>query len=160
MMTAEHLAPTREARLSKHRRPQHATTFLLLLCALSGHSGPLLADTQTDPDSASVKLAWSTDSVGPARFVSVHGRRAAVFGYSEDGLEVWAYPFQILSSYKLSFLAQGTTTAINGQSLLRRIIYSPEAVTRIYAGPDFIVRENIFVPLEEPGAIIRYEVAS
>src|SRR5437660_12827589 len=78
MMTAEHLASTREARLSKDRRPQHATTFLLLLCALSGHSGPLLADTQTDPDSASVKLAWSADSVGPARFVSVHGRRAAV----------------------------------------------------------------------------------
>jgi glycogen debranching enzyme len=160
MMTAEHLASTREARLSKDRRPQHVTTFLLLLCALGGHSGPLLADTQTDPDSASVKLAWSTDSVGPARFVSVHGRRAAVFGYSEDGLEVWAYPFQILSSFKLSFGAQGTTTAIDGQSLLRRIIYSPEAVTRIYAGPDFIVREKIFVPLEEPGAIIRYEVAS
>lgn len=106
------------------------------------------------------KLAWSTDSVGPTRFVSVHGRRAAIFGYSEDGLEVWAYPFQIVSSVKVSFRPLGTTTEIDDERILRRIIYSPEAVTRIYAGPDFIVKEKLFVPLGEPGAIIRYEVAS
>jgi glycogen debranching enzyme len=106
------------------------------------------------------RLRWSTDSVGPARFVSAHGRRAAVFGYSQDGLEVWAYPFQIISSYKVSFHSQGTATAIDGQNVLRRIIYSPEAVTRIYTGPDFIVRERIFVPVDEPGAIMRYEVES
>src|ERR1019366_9554987 len=97
---------------------------------------------------------------GPRRFISVHGRRAAIFGYSEDGLEVWAYPLQILSSSSVTFRQQGATTGIDGQTLLRRIIYSPEAVTRIYAGPDFIVREKLFVPLDEPGAIIRYEVES
>jgi hypothetical protein len=32
-------------------------------------------------------------------------------------------------------------------------------VTRIYAGPDFIVRENIFAPLDVPGTLVSYEVA-
>ena len=84
--------------------------------------GAQTTDTLTD-------LAWSTDSTQPARFVSVHGRRSAAFGYSQEGLEVWAYPFQIVSSYKVAFRPQGTTTVLEGQGLLRRIIYSPEAVS-------------------------------
>jgi glycogen debranching enzyme len=123
-----------------------------------------------DPGDPAVfgRFAWSTDSTGPRRFISVHGRRGAIFGYSqgdsgadsEDGLEVWAYPLQVLRSFGVTFREQGVTTGTAGQTLLRRIIYSPEAVTRVYTGPDFIVRERLFVPLEEPGAIIRYEVDS
>ena len=60
----------------------------------------------------------------------------------------------------VSFRHQGETTWIDGQTILRRIIYSPEAVTRIYAGSDFIIRERLFVPLDEPGAIIAYETES
>jgi len=111
-------------------------------------------------------LRWSTDSTGPRRFISVHGRRAAIFGYPQgsqsdyfaDGLEMWVYPVQIFRSYHVTFRSEGTTTGIDGQTILRRIISSPEAVTRVYAGPDFIVREKLFVPLEEPGAIISYDV--
>jgi glycogen debranching enzyme len=109
-------------------------------------------------------LSWSTDSTGPRRFVSVHGRRAAIFGYSQEvagdngGLEVWAYPVQILSSYGVAFRHEEETTAIDGETILRRIVYSPEAVTRIYVGPDFIVREKLFVPADEPGGTITYEV--
>ncbi len=118
-------------------------------------------DAQTETNSAAFsKLAWTTESTGPRRFISVHGRRAAIFGYSEDGLEVWTYPVQILSGYAVTFRHQGTTTGIDGQTVLRRITYSPEAVTRVYAGPDFIVREKLFVPLDKPGVIIRYEVDS
>src|ERR1700722_10567793 len=118
-------------------------------------------EAQTGTDSVTFgKLAWTTDSTGPRRFISVHGRRAAIFGYSEDGLEVWTYPVQILSGYAVTFRPQGTTTGIDSQTLLRRVIYSPEAVTRVYAGTDFIVREKLFVPLDEPGVIVRYEVDS
>jgi glycogen debranching enzyme len=120
----------------------------------------LSATASVQSENTLSRVQWSTDSVGPARFVSAHGRRAAVFGYSQNGLEVWVYPFQIVSSYRVGFHSQGTATAVDGQNLLRRIIYSPEAITRIYAGPDFIVRERIFVPIDEPGAIIRYEVES
>ena len=149
----------RFGKLKVHLR-QHAKAVLLSLCVLIACSHRLTAQTEADTDRAFRGLSWSTDSTGPRRFISVHGRRAAIFGYSEDGLEVWAYPVQILSSFSVSFRQQGATTGIDGQTLLRRIIDSPEAVTRIYAGPDFIVREKLFVPLDEPGAIIRYEVES
>jgi glycogen debranching enzyme len=136
-----------------------AVVVLLALGTLLAYSDQIAAQGSRDSE-AIARLTWSTDSIGPRRFVSVHGRRAAIFGYSEDGLEVWAYPVEILSSYGVTFREPGATTGMDGQTLLRRIIYSPAAVTRIYAGPDFIIREKLFVPLEEPGAVIRYEVES
>jgi glycogen debranching enzyme len=139
----------------------------LFLCALIESIG-LYGQSQTGVRRDAGNLAWNTDSTGPRRFISVHGRRAALFGYpqgytrdySATGLEVWAYPLQILQSYGVAFRQQGVTTSIDGETILRRILYSPEAVTRVYAGPDFIVREKLFVPLDEPGAMIRYEVES
>jgi glycogen debranching enzyme len=145
---------------SKDRLSQHAKIVVFLLCVFIARSPRLGAQTQTDAVRAFRGLSWSTDSTAPQRFIAVHGRRAAIFGYSEGGLEVWTYPVQILSSFSVAFRQQGATTAIDGQTLLRRIIYSPEAVTRIYAGPDFIIREKLFVPLDEPGAIILYETES
>jgi glycogen debranching enzyme len=136
-----------------------ALVVLLVLGARLPSAGQVAAQGSADSERFG-RLGWSTDSTGPRRFVSVHGRRAAIFGYSQDGLEAWAYPVQILSAYGVTFREPGATTGIDGQTLLRRIIYSPEIVTRIYAGPDFMVREKLFVPLEEPGAVIRYEVES
>ena len=103
-------------------------------------------------------LSWSSDSGPAGRFLAVHGRRSATFGYSENGLESWAYPVQILTSFGVSFRRPQAVDAIEGQTLLRRIVYSPEAVTRIYVGPDFVVREKIFVPLEQASTLISYEV--
>jgi glycogen debranching enzyme len=108
--------------------------------------------------SSTEPLAWSTDSVGPRRFIAVPGHRALISGYSNQGLEVWAYPLQILEGYNPSFRVEGTSSEINGLSILRRIVHTPESVTRIYAGPDFIVRERLFVPLDQAGAIITYDV--
>lgn len=143
---------------------QRAKTAFLSLFVLIAGSGWLAAQSPADTEHSLSKLAWSTDSTGPRRFVSVHGRRAAIFGYSQaysdDGLEVWVYPVQILSGFRAAFRQQDTTSWIDSQTILRRIIYSPESVTRIYAGPDFIVREKLFVPLDETGAIISYEVQS
>ena len=79
-------------------------------------------------------------------------------GYPQSGLEVWGYPFQILSDYQVAFRPSGATSALDGRLLLRRIDYSPESVTRIYIGPDFLVREKLFVPLDQAAAIIDYEV--
>jgi glycogen debranching enzyme len=149
---------------SRSRRKQAISAALLLLSLISFLQ---LVAGETRPEDPNLSnLAWSTDVTGPRRFVSVHGRRAAVFGYSQDaspgypeeGLEIWAYPVQILSSYRVAFRQAGQASTIDGQTILRRILYSPEAVTRIYVGPDFVIRERIFVPLDEPGAIIAYEV--
>ena len=84
--------------------------------------------------SMSDQFALSTDSVGPRRFVAVHGRRSIIMGYPETGLEVWAYPLQILSDYRIGFRSQGATSETDGRRLLRRIIYRPDSVTRVYIG--------------------------
>lgn len=79
-------------------------------------------------------------------------------GYPSQGLEVWGYPFQMLSGYRVGFRPVGTTTEADGRALLRRVDYRPESVIRTYIGPNYLVREKIFVPLDQPAAIVSYEV--
>jgi glycogen debranching enzyme len=105
-------------------------------------------------------LAFDTEALSPHRFLAVHGRRASIDGYAMGGLEVWAYPFEVLSGYRVAFREQGTTTPIDGQDVLGRVTYQPDSVTRTYLGPDFIVRERLFVPLDRAGAILTYQVES
>ncbi len=64
-------------------------------------------------------------------------------GYASSGLELWAYPLQLISGYELGFRPAGDTTETAGSLLLRRVTYDPEAITRTYIGPDFIVRERL-----------------
>ena len=134
----------------------HAALVTLLCLALFSRA----ALAQATPNPPEETLALNTTSVAPLRFVAAHGRRALISGYAASGLEVWAYPFEILNDYHVSFRPAGTTTAIDGSTILRRITYKPDSITRVYLGPDFIVRETLFVPLNEPGAILTYSVQS
>ncbi len=104
------------------------------------------------------QLPFDTDSVAPQRFVAVHGEKAVVMGYASGGLELWAYPLQLISGYELGFRPAGQTTEVSGSALLRRTTYEPEAVTRTYIGPDFIVRERLFVPVHEQAIFVTYTV--
>ncbi len=79
-------------------------------------------------------------------------------GYSGSGLEAWAYPFQIFSNYRIQFLPGGSGSAIDGLAVLRRIEYRPEEIVRTYDGPDFEVREHLFVPRDRPGVVLSYDV--
>jgi glycogen debranching enzyme len=129
-------------------RPAHFAFFTLLcLFALLG----------TAHAHAAEPLTWSVEG-SPARFVAVHGRRSAIFGYSENGLEVWGYPLQLVDAFNIAFRPQDATTETDGRRVLRRIDYRPDSVTRIYVGPDYVVREKLFVPIDAPGAILSYQV--
>ena len=118
--------------------------FLLLLCL----------------PPAQAQLSFDTVSVAPQRFVAAHGQKAVIMGYASSGLEIWAYPVQLISGYEIGFRSAGQTTEVAGTELLRRITYHPEAITRTYIGPGFIVRERLFVPLHEPAAFVTYTVDS
>ena len=107
---------------------------------------------------AFAQLSFNTNSVAPERFIAAHGRKAIIMGYASSGLEAWAYPLQLISGYELGFRSTGDTTETNGSTLLRRVTYEPEAITRTYIGPDFIVRERLFVPLNEPAILLTYTV--
>ena len=63
------------------------------------------------------QLSFQTDSVAPERFVAAHGRKAIVMGYASSGLELWAYPLQLISGYELGFRPAGDTTEISGVGL-------------------------------------------
>jgi glycogen debranching enzyme len=142
-------------------RPSAARVTLSgMLLGLSLWIGPAKADSQQLAHDASLsdKLALNTDSVGPMRFVAAHGRRAVVMGYPAAGLEVWGYPFQILADYQVGFTRAGASVELDGRLLLRDISYRPDSVTRTYIGPDFLVREKLFVPLDQAAAVITYEV--
>jgi glycogen debranching enzyme len=134
---------------------------ILIWLALCAALSPLQAQqSDTISQSFSDRLSLSTNSVGPSRFVAVHSRRSAIMGYPEHGLEIWGYPFQILSNYQIGFKSDGATTESDGQAFLRRIDYRPDSITRIYIGPDYIVREKLFVPLDRAAAVLSYEVES
>ena len=110
------------------------------------------------PSTAPAQHSFDTDSVAPERFVAVHGRKAVVMGYAAAGLELWAYPLEIASGYELGFRAAGNATEINASTLLRRITYEPDAVVRTYVGPDFVIREQLFVPLNDAAILFTYSV--
>lgn len=106
--------------------------------------------------SASAPPAWTVE--GGGRFLAVHGERALVMGYPQAGLEVWAYPLQLLSGYRLRFREPGRVEPLEAAALLTRVEHRASEVVRVYSGPDFVVRERLFVPLHEAAAVITYEV--
>ncbi len=130
---------------------QASFCLLFLLNALHGDARQLGRFTASD-------VASMSESTDPNHFVAVHGRRALVMGYPVNGLEVWAYPFQILSNYQIGFRAAGATAVREGRLLLREVDYRPDSVTRTYIGPDYLVREKLFVPLDESAVVITYQV--
>ncbi len=125
--------------------------FILLLAV----SLPLRSFAQSSIDAAPV---LTTDAVEPARFAAAHGQRALIMGYSGMGLEAWAYPFQLFRNYRIQFLPLGVDDTVNGETVLRLIEYRPGEIVRVYVGSDFEVREHWFVPLDQPGVILTYEV--
>jgi len=135
---------------------------ILLPCLLVGLMSQAAMAAVPNPATAIVpeSLSLTTDAVAPRRFIAVHGRRALLDGYASSGLEVWAYPVQLIRNYEIGFRPQGATSEIPGATILRRIVYRPDEITRIYIGPNFIVRERLFVPLKAPGAMIAYSVES
>jgi glycogen debranching enzyme len=120
----------------------------------------LLGLIACSPAAVFAQQSFHTDSVGPQRFIAAHGRKAVVMGYASSGLELWTYPLQIVSGYDLGFRSAGYTTEIKASNLLREVTYEPEAIIRTYIGPDFIVREKLFVPLNEAAILLTYTVES
>jgi glycogen debranching enzyme len=130
----------------------------LLYCLSLGLLAPAATCLASPPDDVSDRLAIRTESVGPQHFLAVHGRRSLIQGYTGAGLEVWAYPFQILQGYRPAFREKGSTSLIDASTLLRSIRYAPDTIVRTYVGQDFVVRETLFVPRDKPAAFITYSV--
>jgi glycogen debranching enzyme len=89
-------------------------------------------------------------------FLPVVGTRAGLFGNETGRLEAWVYPLKIFRAFHLTFHVGGR--ALPAESLARTLMVRPESATLIYVGDSFRVKETLFVPVQEPGAVIVLEV--
>ena len=89
-------------------------------------------------------------------FLPIVGMRAGLLGNESGQMEGWVYPLKIFRSFHLTFHMDGR--ALPAESLSRTLIVRPESATLVYAGDNFSVRETLFVPVHEPGAVILLDV--
>ena len=92
----------------------------------------------------------------PLEFLSAVGTRAALFGNESGNFEAWVYPLKILRDFHLRFHVDGRI--IPAESLARTVSVRPESSTFLYASDTFQVRETLFVPVSEPGAVVLIEI--
>jgi glycogen debranching enzyme len=130
-------------------RSFQAAKAMVLVCACLFASHVVYA---TEPEQ-SLELSRP---VRPWEFVSALGTRAALLGREQGTLEAWVYPLKILSDFRLQFKVDGTV--ITAEALARTLIVRPESTTIVYTGDSYSVRETLFVPVHEPGAIIAVQV--
>lgn len=119
----------------------------LLMCSL------MCSELFAVPPGQSLELSRP---VRPWEFVSATGTRAALLGNEQGIIEAWVYPLKILGNFHLRFHVDGV--AQPAEMLARTLIVRPESTTIVYVGDNFSVRETLFVPVHEPGAIIAFEV--
>lgn len=89
-------------------------------------------------------------------FLPVVGARAGLFGRESGRFEAWVYPLKILRDFHLTFHLGGR--ALPAESLARTLTVRPESATLVYVGDSFRVRETLFVPVHEAGAVILLDV--
>ena len=128
---------------------------LLLLSSFNSAQESHSAASATEPEAASDLPVWSTTLTHPNRYISAHGIRGFAGGYSEDGLEFWSFPLQLVSGYHLSFVLP-KAPSISAIAMLTSVEIDPLGVTRIYTAPDFRVRERIATHAKDPGVLVRF----
>jgi glycogen debranching enzyme len=95
-------------------------------------------------------------TVRPWEFLPVTGTRAGLFGNEAGRFEAWVYPLKIFREFHLTFHVGDR--ALPAESLARTLTVHPESVSILYAGDSFRVRETLFVPVHEAGAVILFDV--
>ncbi len=89
-------------------------------------------------------------------FLCAVGTRAGIFGNESGRVEAWVYPLKIFRDFHLRFRTEGKI--LDADSLARTVTVHPESTTILYTGDTFSVKETFFVPVNEPGAIIQFEI--
>ncbi|MBV9623215.1 MAG: hypothetical protein JOZ14_04465 [Acidobacteria bacterium] len=95
-------------------------------------------------------------SARPWEFFCATGSRAGLFGDEAGNVEAWVYPLKILRNFGVRFLVESRT--MPAESLARTVEIRPGESSILYSGDTFSVKETFFVPREQPGAVIVFEV--
>src|SRR5580658_1288760 len=140
-----------KARLAPFRRWMQPMLVPLVASLFASTISIASAQTLNEP-SHSLELSRS---VRPWEFLPLVGRRAALFGDESGHMEAWVYPLKFLREFHLQFHEGGRV--VPAESLARTVIVHPEWSTIVYSGDTFTVRETLFVPVNEPGAVIVFD---
>lgn len=97
-----------------------------------------------------------TRTIRSWEFLPVVGTRAGLFGNESGRFEAWVYPLKIFRDFHLIFHVDDR--ALPADSLTRTLTVRPESASILYAGDSFRVRETLCIPIDEPGAVILFEV--
>jgi len=89
-------------------------------------------------------------------FLPVVGQRAGLFGNEAGTFEAWVYPIKILRDLHLTFHVDGRL--VPAETLARTVTVRPESASILYSSDTFSVRETLFVPVHEQGAVILLDV--
>jgi len=89
-------------------------------------------------------------------FVDAVGPKAGLFGNEQGTLEAFVYPLKVFRDFRLVFHSGGHE--IPSANVARRIISVPGFYTIVYTGDDFRVSEQLSVPRDSSGALIRLEI--
>jgi glycogen debranching enzyme len=137
---------------SRRSRPSAQSGFvdLALLSLLLLIFPAFLPAQQNDP---TLQLSRT---VRTWEFLPVVGTRAGLFGDESGRMEAWVYPLKIFRELHLTF--HSGDRALPAESLSRTLVVRPESATLLYAGDSFRVRETLFVPVHEQGAIIQFDI--
>jgi glycogen debranching enzyme len=108
------------------------------------------------PDNDQPSTLELTRPVRTWEFLSAVGTRAGIFGNESGRVEAWVYPLKIFRGFHLRFRTEGKV--LDADSLARTVTVHPESTTILYTGDTFSVKETFFVPVNEPGAIIQFEI--
>jgi Glycosyl-hydrolase family 116, catalytic region len=159
----------RGGRLVRKLLQSVASILLLLNCASASFAGGKSQSSNPQPAEASVGiprfdipdsgLAWESPAQ-PFKYFDATGRQAAIFGKQDGQFEAWIYPIKVLHGFRLEFQQDGMVEPVRGEACLQEVITRPESTTLVYAHPLFTVRQIIWVPRDEPTALMFFDVDS
>ncbi|HWC15674.1 MAG TPA: amylo-alpha-1,6-glucosidase [Terriglobales bacterium] len=92
----------------------------------------------------------------PWEFLDAVGSRSGLLGNESGHFEAWVYPLKLFRDFDVTFVLDNRR--IPAASLVRRLIMRPEGPTLIFAADSFTVSESWLAPVDENGAIIRFEI--
>ncbi len=94
----------------------------------------------------------------PGEYFDKIGPHAGIMGYESGQFELWVWPWKPLRNFSLQFILGTSTEPIDGKDIARSVSVKPEVTTITYTYESFTVREHIFIPRNEPGAILLLDV--
>lgn len=94
----------------------------------------------------------------PTQYFDKIGPRAGLMGYESGQFEMWVWPWKVLRNFELQFFLGTSTQPLLAKDIVRTISVTPEVTTLTYTYESFTVKEHIFIPRREPGAILLLDV--